>query len=50
MGWYLGKITKDEFFKVATEHKKGEVDPDNGFVFRADCYNLPISMLEASNE
>ena len=50
IGWYLGKIAKDEFFKVSTEHKKGEVDPDNGFVFRADCYNLPISMLEATNE
>lgn len=46
VGWYLGKIDKDKFFNLSTEHVRGETDPDNGFVFRADCYNLPIALLE----
>ena len=50
VGWYLGKINKEDFFTESTEHKRGDVDPDNGFVFRADCYNLPISMLDHNNE
>jgi len=24
----------------------GDVDPSNGFVFKADCYNLAIQELE----
>jgi hypothetical protein len=44
--WYLGKISKDKFYDIATFHKKGDVDPDNSFVFRADCYNIPIRELE----
>jgi hypothetical protein len=43
--WYLGKISKKEFYKIATFHKKGEVDPDNNYTFRADCYNVPIRKL-----
>ena len=45
--WYLGKISKTEFYKNATFHKKGEVDPDNNFTFKADCYNIPISKLNS---
>ena len=44
--WYLGKISKERFYDIATFHKKGDVDPDNSFVFRADCYNIPIRELE----
>ena len=43
--WYLGKISKTDFYKNATFHKKGEVDPDNNFTFKADCYNIAISQL-----
>ena len=43
--WYLGKIGKKEFYETATFHKKGEVDPDNNFTFKADCYNIPIHKL-----
>ena len=43
--WYLGKISKADFYKNATFHKKGEVDPDNNFTFKADCYNIAISQL-----
>ena len=48
-GWYLGHISKNDFYLRATEHKRGEHDPSNGFVFRADCYNLPIQDLESYN-
>jgi len=43
--WYLGKISKTDFYKKAIFHKKGEVDPDNNFTFKADCYNIAISQL-----
>ena len=43
--WYLGKISKTDFYKNAIFHKKGEIDPDNNFTFKADCYNIPISQL-----
>ena len=44
--WYLGKISKVDFYKTATFHKKGDIDPDNNFTFKADCYNIPISELK----
>ena len=45
VGWYLGRIPKANFYDLATHHKKGEHEPDNGFIFMADCCNLPISSL-----
>ena len=44
--WYLGKISKVDFYKTATFHEKGEIDLDNNFTFKADCYNIPISELK----
>lgn len=44
--WVLGEIDKRDFYKNATHHRRGDVDPDNGFVFKADCYNLAISELQ----
>ena len=43
--WILGHISKKEFYTKATKYKRGDVDPANGFTFKADCYNLPISEL-----
>lgn len=43
--WVLGYYPKDKYFQDSTFHKKGELDPDNNFTFKADCYNLPISRL-----
>lgn len=43
--WILGRISKDEYYKKAVRHKKGEVDESNGFTFKADCYNLAIEDL-----
>lgn len=45
VAWFLGIIPKDEYFDLATFRKKGEVDPDNGYVVKSDCYNLSIAEL-----
>lgn len=44
--WVCGFISKKDFFKKATLHKKGEIDNSNNFTFKCDCYNLPYSELE----
>ena len=36
---------KQDFYTKATKYQRGDVDPANGFEFKADCYNLPISEL-----
>ena len=43
--WVLGFYEKKLYFKDAKFHKKGEYDPDNGFTFKANCYNIKISDL-----
>lgn len=45
-GWFLGHLSKDKYFNMAKHLKKGEVDPSNNFVVKADCYNVKISDLE----
>ena len=44
--WILGYKMKDEYFQQAKFLKKGDIDPDNNFTVKADCYNLPIYELE----
>ena len=44
-GWVLGDISKRDFKIKSVLHKTGERDPDNGFVFRSACYNVPIGEL-----
>ncbi len=44
--WILGEVTKENFYAKATRYNRGDVDPSNGFTFRADCYNLAIQELE----
>ena len=44
--WYLGEKDKESFYKGAKELKKGQVDPDNNFVVKADCFNLAIKDLK----
>ena len=43
--WLCGYIQPDEYHEQATYHEQGEHDPDNNFVFQADCYNLPYEEL-----
>lgn len=40
--WFLGMIPKETYFQKARFLKKGQVDGDNNFVVRADCYNMEI--------
>ena len=44
-GWYLGRISKPVFFEKARRLKKGDIDGDNGFVVKADCWNMMINEL-----
>jgi hypothetical protein len=43
--WFLGMIRKDTYFDKSRFLKKGEIDPDNNFTVKSDCYNLSISDL-----
>jgi len=45
-GWILGKITKDDYFSKAKYHKKGDLDDDNKFRYKTNCYNVKISDLD----
>lgn len=44
--WWCGVYSKDQFFKDAVFMKKGQLDADNRYTVKADCYNLPISQLK----
>jgi hypothetical protein len=44
IGYMLGFISKDEFYKKAVFNKVGEKD-NNYFKFKDDCYNIEISQL-----
>jgi hypothetical protein len=45
--WLLGAIGRRRFEELAEHLPAGWVDPDNGYVVRAACRNLPISALQA---
>lgn len=46
----LGCLTPDEYYDKAEFHEEGDVDPDNGFVFKDDCWNVPIYQLRSEVE
>jgi len=48
--WFLGMYEKGAYYKDAKLLKKGDVDPSNNFVVKANCYNLPIHKLEELDE
>lgn len=41
----LGYLPTDEYYDVAEFREEGDVDPDNGFEFKADCWNVSIEDL-----
>ena len=43
--WVLGWMDKKKYFKKAVRLRKGDVDESNGFVVKANCYNLKIRDL-----
>jgi hypothetical protein len=45
--WILGWISKEAYFSKARFLKKGDIDGDNNFVVKADCYNMYIRDLNA---
>jgi len=45
VGWYLGVYRKSDYIKDARFLKAGEIDTDNNYTVKADCYNLAISNL-----
>ena len=47
-GWFLGVMPKEKYFINAKFLKAGTRDGDNGFLVRADCYNMPISKLQGN--
>ena len=40
-----GWLPHDEYFSIARELKKGEQDGDNGYIVKADCFNVRIDQL-----
>lgn len=48
--WLLGAEKKADYFAKAREYKKGDIDPSNGFVFKADCFNVAISELSSPED
>ena len=48
--WFLGIIRKEEYYDKARKLIKGQKDGSNGFIVRADCYNLRIDQLYDSVE
>jgi hypothetical protein len=46
IGWFLGVYDRVAYYKDCTHFKKGDIDQSNGFKFKADAYNLPISQLK----
>ena len=45
LGFIIGWIEKENYFKEAVFLKKGQVDPSNNYTVKADCWNLPYSKL-----
>ena len=43
--WVLGWLEHDDYYSKAKKLTKGQTDPSNNFVVRADCYNVSISKL-----
>jgi len=44
-GWFLGMKKRNDYFDEATYLQKGDKDPSNNFIVRANCYNMAISAL-----
>ena len=44
--WILGCKDKAEYFQKSKKMKKGEIDPSNNFIVKADCYNMSIKELD----
>jgi hypothetical protein len=43
--WLCGVVTRQGFKDKSIFHKKGELDPDNNYTFKQDCYNISHSKM-----
>ena len=48
--WFIGLIPKEKYFKSSIFMKKGEIDPDNNFTVKSDCYNMSINNIGIYSE
>lgn len=44
-GWVLGYIPVEEFKKLSVFMRKGDLDRDNGYIVKSNCFSVPISNL-----
>lgn len=44
--WLLGWLPKEDYFEKAVKLNRGDRDPSNGFLVKADCYNVAIQDLK----
>ena len=43
--WVLGWLDHKEYFNKAEKLNRGDIDRSNGYMVKADCYNVPINKL-----
>ena len=43
--WVLGWLDHKEYFNNAENLNRGDIDRSNGYMVKADCYNVPINKL-----
>lgn len=46
VGWYLGRCKKTDYLRNARQMLKGQLDPDNDYIVKSDCFNMKISELD----
>lgn len=44
--WFCGVMPREDYYDMARPLKKGDQDGDNGFIVKADCWNLRIDQLQ----
>jgi hypothetical protein len=50
IGWVLGHYEREKYYEDARFLRKGQIDGDNWFRVKADCWNMQISqLLEMTN-
>ena len=45
--WVLGWMDKKKYFKKAVKLRRGDVDESNGFIVKANCFNMKIKDLNS---
>ena len=48
--WLLGYLDTPTFYEKAKFCKKGDYEPSNGYVYKADCWDLPHAALKTSEK